>query len=32
MHGGRERRGEVIDFWVAFSNAIVIFGRLIRKA
>ncbi len=27
-----ERRGRVIDFWVAFSNAIVIVGRLIRKA
>ncbi len=27
-----ERRGWVIDFWVAFSNAIIIVGRLIRKA
>jgi hypothetical protein len=27
-----ERRGRVIDFWVAFSNAIIITGRLIRKA
>jgi rhodanese-related sulfurtransferase len=27
-----ERRGQVIDFWVAFSNAIIIVGRLIRKA
>ena len=27
-----ERRGVVIDFWVAFSNAIIIVGRLIRKA
>ncbi len=27
-----ERRGRVIDFWVAFSNAIIIVGRLIRKA
>jgi IS5 family transposase len=27
-----ERRGRVIDFWVAFSNAIIIVGRLVRKA
>ena len=27
-----ERRGEVIDFWVAFSNVIIIVGRLIRKS
>jgi transposase len=27
-----ERRRRVIDFWVAFSNAIIIMGRLIRKA
>jgi transposase len=27
-----ERRGRVIDFWVAFSNAIIIVGRLIREA
>ena len=27
-----ERRVRVIDFWVAFSNAIVIVGRLIREA
>src|SRR5215216_2377002 len=27
-----KRRGQVIDFWVAFSNAIIIVGRLIRKA
>ncbi len=27
-----ERRGQVIDFWVAFSNAIIIVGRLVRKA
>jgi transposase len=27
-----ERRGRVIDFWVAFSNAIIIVGRLIQKA
>jgi transposase len=27
-----ERRGRVIDFWVAFSNVIIIVGRLIRKA
>ena len=26
-----ERRGRVIDFWVAFSNVIVIVSRLIRK-
>jgi transposase len=27
-----ERRGRVIDFWVAFSNAVIIVGRLVRKA
>ena len=27
-----ERRGVVIDFWVAFSNAIIIVSRLIRRA
>jgi transposase len=27
-----ERRGRVIDFWVAFSNVIIIVGRLVRKA
>jgi transposase len=27
-----ERRGRVIDFWISFSNAVVIVGRLIRKA
>jgi hypothetical protein len=27
-----ERRSRVIDFWIAFSNVIVIVGRLIRKA
>lgn len=27
-----ERRGRVIDFWVAFSNALIIVGRLIREA
>ncbi len=27
-----EREGQVIDFWVAFSNAIIIVGRLVRKA
>jgi transposase len=27
-----ERRGRVIDFWVAFSNVIIIVGRLLRKA
>jgi len=27
-----EREGRVVDFWIAFSNAIIIVGRLIRKA
>jgi hypothetical protein len=27
-----ERRGRVIDFWVAFSNVIIVVRRLIRKA
>jgi hypothetical protein len=27
-----ERKGRVIDFWIAFSNVIVIVGRLLRKA
>jgi transposase len=27
-----ERKGRVIDFWVAFSNAVIIVGRLVRKA
>lgn len=27
-----ERRERVIDFWVAFSNALIIVGRLIREA
>jgi hypothetical protein len=27
-----ERQGRVIDFWMAFSNAIIIVGRLIREA
>jgi hypothetical protein len=27
-----ERQGRVIDFWVAFSNAIIIVGRFVRKA
>jgi hypothetical protein len=27
-----EREGRVIDFWIAFSNVIIIVGRLIRKA
>jgi hypothetical protein len=27
-----ERRGRVIDFWVAFSNVLIIVGRLIREA
>src|SRR5215216_3397130 len=27
-----ERQGRVIDFWIAFSNTIIIVGRLIREA
>jgi transposase len=27
-----EREGRVVDFWVAFSNAIIIVGRLVREA
>jgi len=27
-----ERKGRMIDFWIAFSNVIVIVGRLLRKA
>jgi transposase len=27
-----ERRGRVIDFWIAFSNVIIVVRRLIRKA
>ena len=27
-----ERRGRVVDFWVAFSNTIIIVGRLVREA
>lgn len=27
-----QRSGRVIDFWVAFSNAVIIVGRLIREA
>ena len=27
-----ERKGRVIDFWVTFSNVIIIVGRLLRKA
>ena len=27
-----EREGRVVDFWIAFSNAIIIVRRLIRKA
>jgi transposase len=27
-----ERRGRVVDFWVTFSNVIIIVGRLVRKA
>jgi hypothetical protein len=26
-----ERRGRVIDFWIAFSDVIVTVGRLIRE-
>jgi transposase len=27
-----ERKGRVIDFWIAFSNVIIIVGRLVREA
>lgn len=27
-----EREGRVIDFWIAFSNAVIIVGRLVREA
>jgi transposase len=27
-----EREGRVVDFWIAFSNVIIIVGRLIREA
>ena len=27
-----ERDGRVIDFWIAFSNAVIIVGRLVREA
>ncbi len=27
-----EREGRVIDFWVSFSNVVIIVGRLIREA
>jgi len=27
-----ERRGPVVDFWVALSNAVIIVGRLVREA
>jgi transposase len=27
-----ERRGRVVDFWVAFSSVVVIVGRLVREA
>ncbi len=27
-----ERRGRVVDFWVAFSNVVIIVGRLVREA
>ena len=27
-----EREGRVIDFWIAFSNVIIIVGRLVREA
>jgi IS5 family transposase len=26
-----EREGRVVDFWIAFSNAIIIVGRLVRE-
>jgi hypothetical protein len=27
-----EREGRVIDFWVAYSNVVILVSRLIRKA
>ena len=27
-----ERRGRVIDFWIAFSNVVIVVSRLIREA
>jgi len=27
-----ERRGRVIDFWIAFSDAVIVVGRLVREA
>ena len=27
-----ERRGRVIDFWIAFSNVVIIVGRFVREA
>ncbi len=27
-----ERRGQVIDFWISFSNVIIVVRRLIREA
>jgi transposase len=27
-----EREGRVVDFWIAFSNSIIIVGRLVREA
>jgi transposase len=27
-----ERRGRVIDFWISFSNVVIIIGRLVREA
>jgi hypothetical protein len=27
-----ERRGRVIDFWIAFSKVVIIVGRLVREA
>ena len=27
-----ERKGRVIDFWIAFSNVVIIVGRLVREA
>jgi hypothetical protein len=26
-----ERRGRVIDLWIAFSNVVIIVGRLVRE-
>ena len=26
-----EREGRVIDFWIAFSNVVIVVGRLVRE-